>query len=389
MTRAESVQTKYIETFGASPEHVIAAPGRVNLIGEHTDYNDGFVLPVALDYSVIIACSPRVDDRVNAYSMNFGTTASFSLEKIEKDPKSSWCDYIKGVARMLLDKRIELAGADMVLEGNVPQGSGLSSSAALEVATAYALQAMNGFPMSGPEMALLSQAAENKFVGVNCGIMDQFISRLGVKDHALFIDCRTLEYEPVPIPMQGVRFVIVDSRKKRGLVDSEYNTRRTQCEEAVSILSEYLPGIKALRDVSVEDFRRFGGNLPAETAKRAEHVIGENDRVLRSVRALTNGDLGLFGRLMNESHDSLRDLFEVSCRELNTIVDAARGVPGVYGSRMTGAGFGGCTVSLVAKDAVEEFAARVPKEYEARTGITPTVYICSAENGAGKVSQTP
>jgi galactokinase len=383
-SRIESIRNSFIRAFGEEPERVISAPGRVNLIGEHTDYNDGYVLPAAIDYSVLAACSRIPGDTIHVHSDNFDSTTSFTLSAIEKDPAHPWCDYVKGVVRMLLDRGIELGGARLVLGGNVPQGAGLSSSAALEVAVAYAFQTMFGFQMSGPDMALLCQAAENKFVGMNCGIMDQFISRLGIKDSALFIDCRSLEYRPVPIP-SGAKVVIVDSRKKRGLVDSEYNARRKQCEDAVVMLRRDLPGIRALRDVSLRDFNRLSGSLPADVRRRAEHVIGENERVLQSVEALQSGDLATFGRLMNESHDSLRDLFQVSCRELDIIVEIARSLDGVYGSRMTGAGFGGCTVSLVSDDSVTDFTEAVVGEYKTQTGLNADVYVCTPQAGAGEV----
>lgn len=382
MERAEAVKRKYIEVFGTEPEHMVVAPGRVNLIGEHTDYNDGFVLPAAIDYNIIIACGSTADESITVHSANFNRSTSFGFENIERDSTNSWCDYVKGVAWALLKDGIQLTGANMVIDGNVPQSSGLSSSAALEVATAFAFQVMNGFEMSGPAMALLCQAAENGFVGVKCGIMDQFISRLGVKDHALFIDCRSLEYEAVPVPMSGVKFVIVDTRRKRGLVDSEYNIRRENCEEAVAILKEHLPEISALRDVTVDDFERLSSDMPIVVRNRAEHVIKENDRVLQSVHALKTGDLRRFGDLMNESHDSLRDLYNVSCDEADLIVAIARTIPGVYGSRMTGAGFGGCTVSLIEDGAVESFIKTVSEAYEHETGIVPGVYVCTLREGA-------
>jgi len=283
---------------------------------------------------------------------------------------------------MLQKRGFTVKGANLAIQGDIPLAAGLSSSGALEVASAMVFQRLNELEMSGPEMAQLCQAAENEFVGVNCGIMDQFISRLGVKNHALFVDCRTLEYEAVAIHGHDVRFIVADTLKKRGLVDSEYNMRREQCEEAVSLLKTYLPNITALRDLTIPDLKRYGDRLPPTIRRRAKHVVTENDRVLKSVKALRDGDLDLFGKLMNQSHESLRDLYEVSCRELDVMAEAAWRIPGVYGSRMTGAGFGGCTVSVVANEAVEEFLERVPAEYKARIGVTPTVYVCTPENGA-------
>lgn len=388
--RIQELVDKFFEVYGSAPHFVVRAPGRVNLIGEHTDYNDGYVLPVAIDRDVLIAGAPTPDMLMSLYSVNFDRVSAFNLDRvIRKDALNKWSDYPRGVAVMLQRRRKRLLGANLAIQGDVPLGSGLSSSAALEVASTMMFKALNEFEMEGPEMALLCQAAENEFVGVNCGIMDQFISCLGRKDHALFVDCRTLDHESVPLPAQGVKIIIADTMKKRGLVDSEYNLRRAQCEEAVSIFRSYMPGVKALRDVTVADFRAHGSGLPPTVRRRAEHVVFENERVIKSVEALRAGKIALFGRLMNQSHESLRDNYEVSCRELDVMVDAARKVPGVYGSRMTGAGFGGCTVSIVADEAVEEFLERVPEEYKARIGVEPTVYVCTAENGAEVLPYSP
>jgi len=387
--RIHCLTNKFIEIYGVPPQTIVRAPGRVNLIGEHTDYNDGYVLPIAIDRDILIGAAPSAEPTVCVYSVNFDRISMFSLDDIMRDPVNDWSDYPRGVAYMLQKRRKKIGGANLVIQGDIPLAAGLSSSAALEVASAMAFQALDEFEMSGPEMALLCQAAENEFVGVNCGIMDQFISRLGRKNHALFIDCRTLEHEAVPLPEDGIKVIVADTLKKRGLVDSEYNVRRAQCEEAVSILRTYLPSIKALRDVTAPDFRRYGRELPPTVRRRAEHVIMENSRVLESVEALRHGKLALFGRLMNQSHESLCDKYEVSCRELNALAEAAWRIPGVYGSRMTGAGFGGCTVSLVAADAVEEFLERVPAEYRARIGVTPSVYVCTPEGGAEVLMNEP
>jgi galactokinase len=380
--RLQALSEGFKKTFGAPPEIIVSAPGRVNLIGEHTDYNDGYVLPIAINREILIAASPTSTQSVNVYSADFDKSSSFSLDNITHDEVNGWSNYIRGVADTLIKRRCRIQGANMAIQGDVPLGSGLSSSAALEVAAATAFQAINGFEMSGAEMALLCQTAENQFVGVNCGIMDHFISRLGKKDHALFVDCRSLDHELVPMPASGVKVIVSDTRKSRGLVDSEYNLRRAQCEEAVALLGKHIPGIKALRDVTMPDLQRYGGDLPPIARQRAEYVIAENDRVLGSVDALKRGDIVLFGRLMNEAHEGVRDLYEVSCRELDIMVEAAQRIVGVYGSRMTGAGFGGCTVSLVADSAVEEFLEQVPREYHARTGIEPIVYVCSSEDGS-------
>jgi len=380
--RIETLTHKFVEVYGVPPRTTVRAPGRVNLIGEHTDYNDGYVLPIAIDREVLIAASPSRESAVCLYSMNFDRVSAFSLGNIARDRVNTWSNYPRGVVYMLQKRGFTVKGANLAIQGDIPLAAGLSSSGALEVASAMVFQTLNKLEMSGPEMAQLCQAAENEFVGVNCGIMDQFISRLGVKNHALFVDCRTLEYEAVAIHGHDVRFIVADTLKKRGLVDSEYNMRREQCEEAVSLLKTYLPNITALRDLTIPDLKRYGDRLPPTIRRRAKHVVTENDRVLKSVKALRDGDLDLFGKLMNQSHESLRDLYEVSCRELDVMAEAAWRIPGVYGSRMTGAGFGGCTVSVVANEAVEEFLERVPAEYKARIGVTPTVYVCTPENGA-------
>ena len=381
-SRIETLENKFCEVYGVSPETVVRAPGRVNLIGEHTDYNDGYVLPIAIDRDILITAAPSDESAVCLYSLNFDRVSVFSLGNIARDRVNKWSNYTRGVVQMLQRSGRKIRGANLAIQGDIPHGAGLSSSAALEVASAMVFQSLNDFEMDGAEMALLCQKAENQFVGVNCGIMDQFISRLGAKNHALFVDCRTLDHEAVPLAKQGIKVIVADSMKKRDLVDSEYNMRRAQCEEAVSLLRTYLPGIKALRDVSIADFKRYGRQLPPTVRRRAEHVVSEDDRVLRSVDALKKGGLTLFGKLMNQSHESLRELYEVSCRELDALVDAALKIPGVYGSRMTGAGFGGCTVSLVADDAVEDFLEKVPVEYKARIGVTPTIYVCTPEGGA-------
>jgi galactokinase len=379
------IREAFAEVFGGKPAAVVRAPGRVNLIGEHTDYNDGYVLPVAIDRSVSVAAAPRNDRQVVIHALDFSESATFSLDDIEHDQAKTWSNYQRGVAYFLEERGIRLPGLNAVVVGDVPIGSGLSSSAAVEVSMAYTWQVLAGFELSRVELALLCQRAENEFVGMNCGIMDQFVSALGQRDHALLIDCRSLDHQPVPLPT-GAAIIVADTMKRRGLVDSEYNTRRQECEEGVRILQRYLPQVQALRDVSVAQFVEYEGQLPENVRRRCRHIIYENERVLRSVAALRAGDLNAFGRLMNESHLSLRDDYEVSCLELDIMAEAAWKVDGVYGSRMTGAGFGGCTVSLVAEEAIEDFQARVAAGYEAVTGIAPQIYVCRAEDGVGEVS---
>ncbi|MGE5554344.1 MAG: galactokinase [Betaproteobacteria bacterium] len=370
--------------------HTVRAPGRVNLIGEHTDYNDGFVLPAAIDRDVLIAVRRRRDRRIRAYSLDYQEAVEFELDAIERDPKSAWSNYLRGTFKSLMKSGAPVAGMDLLVTGGVPQGAGLSSSAALEAAAALAAQAAGGFQWEKLELALACQAAENRFVGVNCGIMDQFASLLGKAGHALFIDCRTLQWETVPMP-QEYCLVICDTGVRRGLRDSAYNRRRAECEEAVRVLRQYLPGVAALRDVSPESLSEFEGQLSEGVAQRAWHVVSENARVWRSVAALRAGQVAEFGRLMVESHTSLRDLFAVSCPELDTFVEIALELPGVAGARMTGAGFGGCTINLVRVDALADFTRTVLKRYLERTdparfSSRPRVYVCRAEDGAEEIS---
>jgi galactokinase len=381
MVEREAILARYRELYGGDPTFWVRAPGRVNLIGEHTDYNDGFVLPAAIEREMLIAVGPE-DERTVLRSLDYPHEVDFPLSNIERAEDDPWGNYVRAVAWALHDAGLPVGGFHGVGRGDVPIGSGLSSSAALEVAVALAYQAVSGFEMDGVTMAKLCQRAENAFVGVNCGIMDQFVSRNAVKDHALLIDCRSLEFRPVPLPSSGVKIVIADTAKRRGLVDSEYNTRRAQCEEAVRLLSRKLPGIRALRDVTLEQFEALKGQLPEETRKRARHVITEDHRTLAAVKRLESGDMAAFGKLMNESHCSLRDDYEVSCPELDCLVSLSWGMPGVLGSRMTGAGFGGCTVSLVESDAVEEFCQQVPSLYREKTGLEPSLYVTEAAAGA-------
>ena len=372
---ASRVVEAFAREFGGEPAVLVAAPGRVNLIGEHTDYNDGFVLPAAIDRHVVMAARPRADRNVRLHAADMGESAEFDLDDISSDEVCRWSNYERGVAWALQGAGYVLQGMDAVVAGDVPVASGLSSSAAVEVATAFAFQTLSDLNLDGVQRALLCQKAENEFVGMRCGIMDQYIISLGRRDHALLIDCRSLEYRVVPVPA-GMSLVTCDTQKRRGLVDSEYNTRRNECEAGARAL-----GVPALRDVSVATFEARQGELAEVTRKRCRHVITENQRVMDAVAALEAGDLGRFGALMNASHVSLRDDYEVSCAELDAMVEAAWRQPGVLGARMTGAGFGGCTVNLVEDGAIEAFLARVPAEYQQRTGLEARVYVSRAEQG--------
>lgn len=384
--RISALSNKFQQLYGVKPERITKGPGRVDLMGIHTDYNEGFVLPVALSFEVLAAGRLRDDRTIRAYSQNFDSMVEFSVDDIKHDDIATWSNYLRGMLVFLKEAGIELKGADIAIEGNVPVGASLSSSAAIEMAIGTLFQSLLGFEMSGPDLALIGQKAENRFVGVNSGIMDQFISRLGQKDHALFLDCRSLEYELLPLDTTDIKIVICDTMKRRGLVDSEYNIRRAQCEEAVKLLSEWLPGIKALRDVSMDEFMQYADRLPEAVKKRARHVISENERVLASREALKNGQVEELAKYMNEGHDSARDDYEVSCFELEAMVEVTRSAPGSLCGRLCGAGFGGATVSLVRADKIDDFMQRVSEGYEQKTGIKPNLYICTAEDGAGVVA---
>ncbi len=385
MSQIETVCREFHDLFGMEPEFVVRAPGRVNLIGEHTDYNDGFVFPAAINFEVVIAGNRRNDDQVRIHSLVFHQTSTYSLNKIDYDGEYKWSNYVRAISDQLVKTGHSPSGMNAVVTGNVPLSSGLSSSAAIEVSSCLAFEASGRFTIDSVDRAVLCQSAERQFVGVNCGIMDQFVSANGVKDHALFLDTRSLDFRPVPLPETGVSIVVCDTNKPRGLVDSQYNKRRSECEEAVSVIAQTDPDITSLRDVTMEQLVVHEGEMKREVFRRARHVISENNRVLKSVDLLESGDIDGFGKLMNESHVSLQKDFEVSCLELDTMVEAAWNVSGVYGSRMTGAGFGGCTVSLVKSDFVDQFEQQVQAEYRAKTGLDATIYVCSAEAGASRI----
>jgi galactokinase len=374
----ERVVREFDHRFGELPAFLARAPGRVNLIGDHTDYNEGFVLPMAIDRAAWIALRPRDDSRVSAYSLDFKQAIAFDLTDEERHG-GGWHEYMRGIAWALQhsDKvPAPLRGWEGVVAGDVPLGAGLSSSAALELATARAFAGVSGLTWHPAEMARLAQRAENEWVGVNCGIMDQLISAAGEQGHALLIDCRSLETRAVPLPADA-SVVVLDTATRRGLVDSAYNERRAQCEAAARYF-----GVRALRDVDLASFAARGGGLDPVTRRRAQHVVTENARTLAAADALATGDLRTVGALMNESHASLRDAFEVSRAELDVMVAIAREQPGCYGARMTGAGFGGCAVALVDVAHAEAFARVVARDYRTAVGLTPAVYLCSAAAGA-------
>jgi len=373
--------TEFRRLFGSEPA-LCRAPGRVNLIGEHTDYNDGFVLPAALQLSTVVAYARRDDRTLNAHSLMMGETATFDLDQPRPRPRRQWSDYVHGVALVLEAGGHRLAGADLLIDSDVPRGAGLSSSAALEVAAGYALMTAAGHAIDLTALALACQRAENEFVGMRCGIMDQLIACRGAAGHALLIDCRSLAGELVPIDA-GVRLVICNTMVHHQHAAGEYNARRRDCEEGVRRLSAVLPGITALRDVSIDDLDRHRALLTPVIYRRCRHVVTENDRTLRAAAALAAGDLAAVGQLMAQSHVSMRDDFEISCREVDIMVELNAAAKGVYGARMTGGGFGGSTVSLVAADAVEPFRRSVVEGYRAATGLEPQIVASFPAAGVG------
>lgn len=381
--RTEEICAEFAEVFDGEPTHVAIAPGRVNLIGEHTDYNDGFVLPVALDKDVRVVFRPRSDRRVRLYAVEFDTWADFDLDNMSFDNEVFWANYTMGVAWALEETGIKLVGLEGVVSGNIPRGSGLSSSAGLEISNALALlsAADKVDALTGPQLAKAAQHAENVFVGVNCGIMDQFISTLGEEDNALLIDCRSLEYQRVPFPA-GASLVIGNTKASRSLANSAYNERRAQCEEGVAQLQTVLPGITALRDVTSARLEEHKSLLSPVVYRRCRHVVSENERVAATVQALAAGDLDAVGRLMNASHESLRFDYEVSSDALDAMVDAMRSVPGCLGARLTGAGFGGCAVALVSKGQERAVRDAIFERYSKTMNIWPEVYISPASAGA-------
>jgi galactokinase len=357
------------------------APGRVNLIGEHTDYNAGFVMPAAINLSCFAKVSPREDRKLQIVSSNFDDQREVDLDDRSLNAQAHWSDYPVGVAVMLERAGYRLRGARLEIHSEVPMGSGLSSSAAVEVATACALVAVSDLTVDRKELALLCQKAENEFVGARVGIMDQFVSLFGREQKALLLDCRSLEYKLLPLPLR-VRLVVCNTMVKHEHASSAYNERRAQCEAGVEHLAKALPNVNALRDVTFEQLERFGRDLPEVIYRRCRHVVTENARVLAAAGALERGELARFGRLMAESHASLREDYEVSSRELDSMVELASKVEGVYGARMTGGGFGGCTINLVDVDHVEAFTRVVAEGYEQATGLKPEIYVCEASNGA-------
>ena len=369
--------------YHAVPE-IFAAPGRVNLIGEHTDYAEGFAMPAAIDFATLAAISPREDGKIVIYAENFGEEYSCSTDALPTQATGHWSDYPLGVFAILKGEGYVIPSFSLSLWGDVPPSSGLSSSAAIEVATALAVTGLIGVTIPGPKLALLCQRGENEFVGANCGIMDQFISANGKEDHALLLDCRDLSYRLAPIP-PDVALVIANTMVKHSVAGDGYTTRRAEVEEACRILASHRPEIKFLRDATLADLEAWGHEIPPDSLKRARHVITENLRTVAAADALMRRDLPALGKLMHEAHLSYSKDFEGSCIEADTMVDLAQDLPGLIGARLTGGGFGGCTINVVQKEHAAAFAKALKERYNHATGIDPEIHICHASDGAHRI----
>ena len=381
--KAFELRQEFQRRFGTAPR-IFRAPGRVNLIGEHTDYNDGWVMPVAIDLYSWVAAAPRADSRCVIHSINFDEAAEFLPAEIVPGPKGAWSDYARGVTYLLQGGGFPLRGANLLLYGEIPMGAGLGSSAAYEVSVGYALQQVSGIPQDLVGLAKICQRAENEFAGAHCGIMDQLISCSGLANTALFLDCRSLQYRTVPLP-QNASLVVCNTKIKHAHAAGEYNARRIDCETGARILGKEIPGLRALRDVSLTTLEGLRSALPEVIYRRCRHVVSENARVLDAALALEQRDLKRCGGLIYESHRSLRDDFQVSCPELDLLVDLASRCAGVYGSRMTGGGFGGCTVSFVEADAVRDFLRHLSREFEKQSHSTLETYVFNSVGGVEEV----
>jgi galactokinase len=381
MINLEELISVFTQRYGRRPR-IFHAPGRVNLIGEHTDYNEGFVLPMAIDRGTAVAIDARPDRLLCVRSLDLNRTAWLNLDSLGSGRNGTWSDYVEGVASALADHGIRLSGADIALKSDVSIGGGLSSSAALEIAFGTAILSISGAFLEKRSLASAGKTAEHLHVGIKCGIMDQFTSVYARKDHAMLLDCRSLEAKPIPMKLDEYGIVVCDSRVRHSLASSEYNQRRGDCELGVRLLKDFLPGINSLRDVTASQLEAHRDLLPARVLRRCRHVIGENVRTLEAAEALSSGDLKAVGRLMNESHMSLREDYDVSCRELDILVRSAMAQDGVLGSRMTGGGFGGCTVNLVARENFEAFRENVAAQYVKETQIEPEIFLAEASDGA-------
>ena len=384
MRNPEELRSLHLSRFETEPE-IFAAPGRVNLIGEHTDYAEGFVMPAAIDFATLAAISPRSDGKIVIYSENYKQECTFEAAALPTSSSKHWSDYPLGVIAILAGEGHRMTGFSLSLFGDVPLGSGLSSSAAIEVAAAFAVTSLLNVHYPRPQLARLCQRAENEFVGASCGIMDQFISANGEEDHALLLDCRDLSFKLAPIPA-NVALVIANTMVKHSVAGGEYTTRRAEVEEAASVIARHRPEVKFLRDATVDDLQKWGAEMSPNALKRARHVITENTRTVAAAEALIHHDLKKLGRLMAEAHESYSKDFEASCVEADTMVMLANKLPGLIGARLTGGGFGGCTINLVDQNEAHRFAEALGASYANATGITPQIHICHASSGAHKVT---
>jgi galactokinase len=383
MHDAAAFRSLHLARFEAEPA-VFVAPGRVNLIGEHTDYAEGFVMPAAINFATLAGISPRVDGKIAIFSENYGQVRYFDAAELPAKAAGHWTDYPLGVISILAGEGHTIPGFSLSLWGDVPLGSGLSSSAAVEVATALAVTGLLGVTYPGPVLARLCQRAENEFVGASSGIMDQFISANGAKDHALLLDCRDLSFTLAPIP-DHVALVIANTMVKHAVVGGEYTTRRAEVEAACAVIASHRPEVKFLRDATVEDLEKWGDEMTPNSLKRARHVITENVRTVAAAKALINGDLEELGRLMAEAHWSYSRDFEASCEEADAMVELAQDLPGLIGARLTGGGFGGCTINLVEQSHAEAFVEELAALYAGQIGIVPQIHICYASDGAHRL----
>jgi galactokinase len=385
--KIEELKSTFLSIYGENNNeiHAYFAPGRVNLIGEHTDYNGGYVFPCALSFGTYLLVRKSGERTIQFATTNFDHRETIELDEPFIKKGNAWTNYPLGVINELRKQAMEVEGLEMLYSGDIPNGAGLSSSASIEMVTGTALNDLFGFKIEKMDLVKIGQKAENNFVGVNCGIMDQFASGMGAENHALFLNCETLEFKRVPLVLDGIKIVITNTNLRRGLAESKYNERRSECEKAVEEISKVKP-IPNLSRLSMDEFNTLSDNITDKVVKRrAHHVISENDRTLRAITALNEGDIVEFGKLMNESHDSLRDDYEVTGIELDTLVEEARKVDGTIGSRMTGAGFGGCTVSLVKEEAIDDFVETVGNNYEKKINLKPDFYIAEVGDGAKKI----
>jgi len=378
------LRSLHLARFQAEPA-IFVAPGRVNLIGEHTDYAEGFVMPVAIDFATLAGISPRTDGKIVIYSENYGEERTFDAAALPAQATKHWSDYPIGTLAILAGEGNKIPGFSMSLWGDVPLGSGLSSSAALEVVTALAVTSLMGVSYAGPVLARLCQRAENEFVGANCGIMDQFISANGAEDHALLLDCRDLSFKLAPIP-PNVALVIANTMVKHSIAGGDYPTRRRESEAACAVIASHRPGVPFLRDATLEDLEKWGHEMEPKSLMRARHVISEDLRTVAAEKALEKGDLKEVGRLMAEAHWSYSKDFEGSCAEADAMVELAQDIPGLIGARLTGGGFGGCTINLVDRSQAKAFAGELGKRYAAKFGIEPQIHVCHASAGAHRLS---